>query len=638
MGRIIKIFPVVFFKRTTINVLFFLTAWASILCAQSVSDDTCMMCHGRKERGAPAVDRDLLKNSAHGQNHCLDCHKDAGSFPHPTKLAPVSCSGCHKSQSESYLMSRHGQMTKQDRSVAAVCGDCHGTGHSILKSDDPHSPSSRERIVDTCARCHDDAKRMAFTRLGERDPVGSYRQTVHWKAFTDGNLGAAVCTDCHGAHALYNSLNPESRIFKRNIPNTCGSCHRDIFLDYRESVHGKAALNGVVESPVCTDCHGSHTIRSTEESGLSASAGAITSVCSECHESERITNKFNLPPDRVETYRNSYHGLAARRGDLRVANCASCHGYHDVLPSDNPRSSIYKANLSKTCGHCHPGAGDALSSGYVHVSSKTRHWSVSFTRWFYGILITFSVVFMLFHNGLDWFQKVRTGVRTTIYPDEIRMTVNERWQHGILVVVFVLLALTGFALRYSDARWAAILVPYDEALRRLLHRWAALVFVLLSIYHFFCIVCTKRGRFIVREMRPRWDDAGDMVAVFAYNLGIRKTPPVHKAFYRYPEKTEYWFLLWGSAVMVLTGSILVFNNFILRHFPLWVPELATTVHFYEASLACLAITIWHMYMVVFDPDVYPMNTAWWNGRIHGRERKRMPKKQKFFKKIPYGRF
>jgi formate dehydrogenase gamma subunit len=623
-----------------VAVVSFIILACSPVCmsGQSIADDTCMMCHSRKGSSIPAVDPEPIGNSVHGKNRCISCHPDADAVPHPRELAPANCAKCHRKESEVYLNSRHGLVAKHGRTDAEACSDCHGNGHSILDTDNPDSPANRKNVPDTCARCHADTERMAAIRLAEKDSVNTYLSSVHGQAFKEGKTESAVCTDCHGTHDLYNSLNTKSRIFRENIPDTCGSCHKDIVKDYKESVHGQAALKGAVESPVCTDCHGGHAVRSSKESGISASTGAVTRVCSECHESERIIRKFGLPADRLKTYMGSYHGLAARRGDLSVANCASCHGYHNILPSDDPRSSINKKNLSETCRRCHPGAGDALSSGYVHDSPENRHWSVSLAQWFYWGLIAFSLCFMLFHNGLDWIHKARTRIRTTIYPDEIRFTVNERLQHGILVLLFILMALTGFALRHSGAVWAGYLVPFDEVLRRTLHRWAALVFILLSIYHFLYLLFTKRGRFIIKEMRPHWDDAGDMMAVIAYNMGIRKTPPIHKAFYRYPEKTEYCFLIWGVFVMVITGSILAFNNFTLRHFPLWVPELATTIHYYEAILACTAIAIWHLYMVAFDPDVYPMNCAWWSGRIRCSERKRLGGRRKYFKRIPYGRF
>jgi len=50
-------------------------------------------------------------------------------------------------------------------------------------------------------------------------------------------------------------------------------------------------------------------------------------------------------------------------------------------------------------------------------------------------------------------------------------------------------------------------------------------------------------------------------------------------------------------------------------FARWWVDVATAVHFYEAILATLAILVWHFYQVFFDPDVYPMNWAWWDGKM-----------------------
>jgi hypothetical protein len=66
--------------------------------------------------------------------------------------------------------------------------------------------------------------------------------------------------------------------------------------------------------------------------------------------------------------------------------------------------------------------------------------------------------------------------------------------------------------------------------------------------------------------------------------------------------------------MALSGMVLWFENWSLRNWPKWVADAATALHWYEAILATLSILIWHLYMVVFDPDVYPMDRAWLTGR------------------------
>ena len=44
-------------------------------------------------------------------------------------------------------------------------------------------------------------------------------------------------------------------------------------------------------------------------------------------------------------------------------------------------------------------------------------------------------------------------------------------------------------------------------------------------------------------------------------------------------------------------------------------DASTTIHFYEAVLATGSILVWHFYMVIFDPDVYPMERAWLTGKV-----------------------
>ena len=78
---------------------------------------------------------------------------------------------------------------------------------------------------------------------------------------------------------------------------------------------------------------------------------------------------------------------------------------------------------------------------------------------------------------------------------------------------------------------------------------------------------------------------------------------------------EYWAVVWGTIIMGVTGLMIWFKMDVTRFLPRWAVDVATTVHYYEAILACLAIVVWHFYHVIFDPDVYPMNWAAWNGKV-----------------------
>jgi cytochrome b subunit of formate dehydrogenase len=108
-------------------------------------------------------------------------------------------------------------------------------------------------------------------------------------------------------------------------------------------------------------------------------------------------------------------------------------------------------------------------------------------------------------------------------------------------------------------------------------------------------------------------DLQDLGDVFLYNLGFSESRPAFGKF-NYVEKIEYFAFLWGTAVMGASGLLLWSNSFALRHFPKWVLDAATALHFYEAILATVSILIWHLYTVIFDPDVYPMDRAWLTGK------------------------
>ncbi len=589
--------------------------------AWALDNSDCFACHGQQGATPHDVDEAAFKKSIHGKNLCVSCHADVTELPHAEKLASVACNRCHRVETQIYVNSDHGRAVARGRSEAATCKDCHGHSHTLLNSRDPSSPVNRRNIPQTCAHCHDNKEIMGKAKLTERDPFQSYSHTVHGEAFAKGQLNAAVCSDCHGTHDLHGGFNPASRISKQNIPETCGKCHQNVAAVYRVSIHGQANKAGIKEAPVCTDCHGEHTIQSPRDPASTVWAGAVTKTCTGCHASERIAMKFGMPVDRIKTYMDTYHGLASQRGDVRVANCASCHGYHDVLPSNDVRSSIYPTNLANTCGRCHPGAAEVLSRGYIHSPPSARHWVIALARRFYLILIPLVLGFMLLHNLLDFLRKLITPAPPLeIREDEpIRLTVNERWQHVVLILTFTVLAYSGFALKFHDATWAQVLAPFGENIRRALHRWTALIFCLLGVYHMIYMVGTRRGRMLLRAFLPSLADLRAMREQGAYSLGLRKDPPPAHGFYHYGEKMEYWSLLWGSLVMVVTGCLLVFNNFALKHFPLWISELATLVHYLEAILACLAILIWHGYAVVFDPRVYPMNWAWLTGFIRRKK-------------------
>jgi len=155
-------------------------------------------------------------------------------------------------------------------------------------------------------------------------------------------------------------------------------------------------------------------------------------------------------------------------------------------------------------------------------------------------------------------------------------------------------------------------------LRGILHRIAAVVLVGVSLYHLYYVFFVPRGRQLLRDLLPVHKDISDLFGVLKYNLGLSKRKPSFGRF-SYIEKSEYWALVWGTVVMGITGIILWFDNTFLGLLTKLWWDVARTVHYYEAWLATLAIIVWHFYFVIFNPDTYPINLAFWKGTLTEEE-------------------
>ncbi len=377
----------------------------------TASDEDCMICHSdqalKSGAGEPLyVDLESYQSSIHGlaELACVDCHadlKETEDFPHAEKLAAVRCALCHEDAAKELTGSVH------DGSVGPVsvsCKDCHGS-HHILPKDDAESSVYSINLPETCEGCH--LSRIQ-TKRGQ-DFIERYNESVHFKALTRSGLSlSATCMTCHGGHDVLPTEDPDSRVARRNIIATCGSCHTGIERDYLEGVHGKDYVKGVADVPVCTDCHSEHNIKSPLNLDSEVYATHVAAVCSRCHDDERLARQYGFLTSRLKSFSNSFHGTASQFGETRVANCASCHGFHDIRVSSDPKSSVNPGRLSETCGRCHPGAGANFAKGKIHVvAQKTESRGAYIAKVFYivaiGGLISVFIVFII----VDLFRRAR---------------------------------------------------------------------------------------------------------------------------------------------------------------------------------------------------------------------------------------
>ncbi len=627
---------------------------------------SCSSCHDVHATHKPHVDQttltacnechpgycDSLKMSVHAplieakEMNCLSCHRSHQVSADAQESEDFGCGACHEEAEHEYRTSVHRRARLKGDEVAATCGDCH-TGHKVLPASDPKSMVNHFNIPDLCGKCHTDESVITsdFVRLPISLP--SYLESIHGQGWKEGKP-TAVCTDCHGDHNLEAASSPSSTINKNNLALTCGQCHRTVSEDYLGSVHGRALAHGITDSPSCTDCHDEHLIRATDDERSAVNkTNQATMSCGSCHEDPEMAVRYGLPPEVVSSYVDSYHGWAIKRGGKAVAVCEDCHNTHDIRSRFDPESSIHENNVVATCGRCHPNSNPQFAASYSHVLARDKKMIHDWVALAYWILIPLVLGGMLVHNLIIYVHDLRIHYRLTKKKPAIkRMTTSEIWQHVILAVSFIMLGITGFALRFPDAWWVDILTwaGMTEELRRILHRAFAMMLVAASFYHLFYLLFTGRGRLVLKAMFPGPRDALEAMQNMMYYFGLQKKPPVF-GMYDYTQKAEYWALIWGQIVMTLTGFILMFPDVTTAFTPAWVVRVAETFHFYEAILAVSAIAVWHFFFVIFIPREYPMSWIWVTGRMpkdewehhHGREPEQTGKQPEFLPPVDDGK-
>ncbi|HET7453513.1 MAG TPA: cytochrome c3 family protein [Thermoanaerobaculia bacterium] len=156
--------------------------------------------------------------------------------------------------------------------------------------------------------------------------------------------------------------------------NTCLKCHLSLDDDtltpparafQKDDVHAKTGFT-------CANCHGGDPTQEDMDAAHDAKKGfigkpthrQIPEVCAKCHADAALMKRYNpsLRVDQLSEYRTSKHGQMLATGDLHVAECASCHGAHGILPIRDTRSPVYPTWVAKTCNTCHGDA--ALMAGY----------------------------------------------------------------------------------------------------------------------------------------------------------------------------------------------------------------------------------------------------------------------------------
>ena len=183
---------------------------------------------------------------------------------------------------------------------------------------------------------------------------------------------------------------------------------------------------------------------------------------------------------------------------------------------------------------------DISAAGNGHdLGGRISRW----VRRIYLVLIFGVVGAMFVHNALLFHKKVAAHLRASGRP-VLRMGLSHRWQHAVLALSFITLAVTGFALKFPDSGLAAMLGS-SEPVRRWIHRIAGIVLLLTGLYHLIHVLRTQEGRRLIKDLFPVKKDLADLRCAVRYLAGWSDEKPKIGRF-GYAEKMEYWAVLWGT--------------------------------------------------------------------------------------------
>ncbi len=179
-----------------------------------------------------------------------------------------------------------------------------------------------------------------------------------------------------------------------------------------------------------------------------------------------------------------------------------------------------------------------------------------------------------------------------------RFSVIQRIEHWLLFASFTTLALTGLPQKYPLVGVSDFMIAFMGGIEvvRIIHRIAATIFLLESVYHLVVVGYKLIVMRMKATMLPGFGDVTEAIQSLLYNVGIRKELP-KAGRYNFAEKLEYWALVWGLLMMGLTGFILWNPIFTTQALPGEFIPAAKSAHGNEAVLAVLAILIWHFYSV-----------------------------------------
>lgn len=426
----------------------------------------------------------------------------------------------------------------------------------------------------------------------------------------------------HSVHASLSCVSCHAGI--RTLPHpamvppvACASCHQ---RQGRELVHGSHAAMpalqpGARARPTCATCHGSHDVAPVASLGFRRD---VTRTCATCH-ARAYTSYMSTP-----------HGQAAALGLKQAPGCTDCHDPHRALAPNRPGSGLSSAERAVTCARCHAGATAQLTGYDPHPQPDDPARSPLLTYSHYFMVALLAGVFGFFGlHTLLWLQRSLVGrIRAELPPlahfsgpHIQRFTVVDRLTHLIVILSFMLLALTGLALMHPTTGWGQAICGFfgGPARMRLIH----LVNGGITFGYFIFHVLYLAYRALVKKQRyallgpdslvPNGQDMRDIWHNFRWFLYLGPQPRMGR--WTYWEKFDYWAVFWGVAMIGVSGLMLAAPVFFTHFVPGIALNVAFVVHSEEALLATGFIFIFHFFHNHFRPEKFPIDVSILTGRV-----------------------
>ena len=575
-----------------------LGAWADA----NLQNADCLACHDGKKAKLTVAQADGEKRSlrhvvpekfaqsVHASMACVACHTDImdkaekgnAHAKNPAQaLARVDCAACHEAlwkkvqdsgkaaekprlglvvkNIEAYKNSFHARPNADDKSKPnASCDNCHDThSFNVPAKGTPAYDQWRLTIATTCGKsCHE-------------DQLEAYTGSVHGQEVLEKhNPKAAVCSDCHTAHAVGNS---SGDAFKLSVTASCGSCHQENLASYKATYHGQISTLGYAYTAKCFNCHGSHDIL------------------------------------RVADPESKVHA------DNRMKTCETCH---------NGKKELAKAPA---------GFASFQPHGNVHDFAKYPQMWISWQIMLQLLVGTFGFFWLhtalWFYREYQERKAMGSGLR--IKPDALPASMQGKhvrrfspiWRlaHITFALSLMILTLTGMPLFYPGAIWAPTLMQLlgGPHLAGSIHRVSAVIFAGVFFWHIFymgwgIIRDWKNFKFFgPNSMIPNLQDGRDMLAMFKWFFGKGPRPKFDR--WTYWEKFDYWAPFWGVTIIGVSGLVMWLPNFFGAFLPGWIFNVAAIFHAEEAFLAVVFLFTVHFFNNHFRPDKFPLEVVMFTG-------------------------